>query len=181
MYTPIFNAIERPVAPMLVVRVETDWYAHESEFRYVLQPGEGMSIAHSMPIGQAFFVPREQITVRDCNDDELAAIRRSQEEFSREKASVELTTSYGVPYSPHYLRKSRLQNASSGQQAPEGTTRPEPDLTAFQPRMRPPHFSDPRPTRCLFWKIHRRGKSGETSPCPCGSGKKYKKCHGEAS
>ena len=32
-YTPIFNAIERPVAPMFVVRVETDWYAHESEFR----------------------------------------------------------------------------------------------------------------------------------------------------
>jgi hypothetical protein len=26
---------------MLVVRVETDWYAHQTEFRYVLQPGEG--------------------------------------------------------------------------------------------------------------------------------------------
>ena len=39
--------IERPVAPMLVVRVETDWYAHETEFRYVLQAGEGMSVDHS--------------------------------------------------------------------------------------------------------------------------------------
>src|SRR6185503_2687149 len=37
VYTPVFNMIERPVAPMLVVRVETDWYMHESEFRYVLQ------------------------------------------------------------------------------------------------------------------------------------------------
>jgi uncharacterized protein YecA (UPF0149 family) len=92
-----------------------------------------MSIANTMPIGQAFFVPREQITIRDCSDDELAAIRRSQEEFAREKASVELTTSYGVPYSPHYLRKSRLQNASVGPN----------DL------------------------------------CPCGSGKKYKTCHGD--
>ena len=35
VYTSIFNMIERPVAPMLVVRVETDWYAHETEFRYV--------------------------------------------------------------------------------------------------------------------------------------------------
>ena len=26
VYTPIFNMIERPVAPALVVRVETDWY-----------------------------------------------------------------------------------------------------------------------------------------------------------
>ena len=107
MYTPIFNSIERPVAPMLVVRVETDWYAHESVFRYILQPGEGMSVTHSMPIGQAFFVPREQITLRDCSEDELAAIRRSQEEFSTEKASMEVTTSYGLPYSPHYLRQSR--------------------------------------------------------------------------
>jgi hypothetical protein len=134
VYTPIFNSIERPVAPMLVVRVETDWYAHESEFRYVLQAGEGISVSHSMPIGQAFFVPREQITLRDCSQEELAAIVRSQEEFSREKASAEVTTSYGLQYSPHYLRKSRLQNASR-----------------------------------------------EDEPCPCGSGKKYKNCHGETS
>ena len=26
VYTPVFNNIERPIAPMLVVRVETDWY-----------------------------------------------------------------------------------------------------------------------------------------------------------
>ena len=72
VYTPIFNSIERPVAPMLVVRVETDWYAHENEFRYVLQPGEGMSGAHHLPIGQVFFVPREEITLRDCREEELA-------------------------------------------------------------------------------------------------------------
>ena len=46
VYTPIFNMIDRPVAPMLVVRVETDWYAHETEFRYVLEPGEGISGSH---------------------------------------------------------------------------------------------------------------------------------------
>ena len=59
VYTPIFNMIERPVAPMLVVRVETDWYAHESVFRYVLQAGEGITVEPSIPIGQVFFVPRE--------------------------------------------------------------------------------------------------------------------------
>ena len=63
--------IERPVAPMLVVRVETDWYAHETEFRYVLQPGEGIHGAHNLPIGQVFFVPRERVTMRDCTEDEL--------------------------------------------------------------------------------------------------------------
>src|SRR5262245_19541284 len=70
VYTPVFNMIERPIAPMLVVRVETDWYAHETEFRYVLQPGEGITASHSMPIGQVFFVPREDVAFRDCSKEE---------------------------------------------------------------------------------------------------------------
>jgi hypothetical protein len=107
VYTPIFNMIERPVAPMLIVRVETDWYAHESEFRYVLQPGEGITLEPSIPIGQVFFVPREQITMRACTSEELKAIEESRQEFNRHKAAVVQTTSYGLAYSPHYLRQSR--------------------------------------------------------------------------
>src|SRR5436853_1622376 len=84
IYTPIFNNIERPVAPMLVVRVETDWYSHESEFRYVLQPGEGIQGARNMPIGQVFFLSREEITLQDCTKEELAELHRSQEEFFSE-------------------------------------------------------------------------------------------------
>ena len=67
--------IERPVAPMLVVRVETDWYAHETEFRYVLQAGEGMSVDHSIPIGQVMFVPREEITLRAGTEAESQVVR----------------------------------------------------------------------------------------------------------
>jgi hypothetical protein len=177
VYAPIFNAIERPVAPMLTVRVETDWYAHESEFRYVLQPGEGISIAHSMPIGQVFFVPREQITLRDCSDEELLAIGRSQDEFAREKAALKFTTSYGVPYSPHYLRKSRSRNASTGQSWQEVTSLPPADasLPAEQPTLISPRFDVdlvPGPQA----PVTRR--AGRNEPCPCGSGMKYKKCHG---
>ena len=111
VYTPIFNVIDRPVAPMLVVRVETDWYPHETEFRYVLQPGEGIPGTHNMPVGQVVFVPREEITMRDCTADELAAIRKSKEEFFREKAEHKISTPLGVQYSPHYLRQSRLQKS----------------------------------------------------------------------
>jgi len=109
VYTPIFNMIERPVAPMLVVRVETDWYPHETEFRYVLQPGEGIPGAHQIPIGQVFFVPREEMTLRDCSDEELAAIRQAKAEFFREKAASKVTTPFGLQVSPHYLRQSRSQ------------------------------------------------------------------------
>jgi hypothetical protein len=111
VYTPVFNMIERPVAPMLVVRVETDWYAHETEFRYVMQPGEGISATHSMPIGQVFFVPRDEITLRDCTAEEQRAIDESAEKFSREKAAFKISTPYGLTYSPHYLRQSRSSKA----------------------------------------------------------------------
>jgi hypothetical protein len=109
VYTPIFNMIERPVAPMLVVRVETDWYAHETEFRYVLQAGEGITVEHSIPIGQVFFLPREEITMRACTSEELKAFEESRQEFNHHKASAVQKTSYGLAYSPHYLRQSRAQ------------------------------------------------------------------------
>ena len=81
VYTSIFNMIERPVAPALVIRVETDWYVHDTEFRYVLLPGETISASHSLPIGQAVFVPREKITLRDGTEEEIAARQKSSETF----------------------------------------------------------------------------------------------------
>jgi hypothetical protein len=122
VYTPIFNMIERPVAPMLVVRVETDWYAHETEFRYVLQAGEGITVEHSIPIGQVCFVPREEITLRACTSEELKAFEESRDEFTRHKAAAVQKTSYGLAYSPHYLRQSRAQKSEGeeGQRRPRG-------------------------------------------------------------
>ena len=111
VYTPVFNMIERPVPPMMVIRVETDWYAHESEFRYVLQQGEGIPGAYNLPIGQVLFVPRDEITMRDCREDELAAIRRAKEEFAREKAASKVLTPTGLQYSPQYSRQSRVQKS----------------------------------------------------------------------
>jgi hypothetical protein len=111
VYTPVFNNIERPVPSMLVVRVETDWYAHDSEFRYVLQPGEGISGTHHLPIGQVMFVPREDITLRDCSKADLDELRASKEKFFEEKAASRVRTPYGLQYSPHYLQQSRRQRS----------------------------------------------------------------------
>ena len=109
VYTPIFNMIERPMAPMLVVRVETDWYTHETEFRYVVQGGEGLSLSHGLPIGQVCFVPREEITMRNCTSQEIQTLEEARNEFNRHKAEATQKTSYGLSYSPHYLRESRAQ------------------------------------------------------------------------
>jgi hypothetical protein len=107
VYTPIFNLVERPVAPMLVVRVETDWYPHDTEFRYILQPGEGITGTHTMPIGQVMFVPREEISLRECSGEEIEELKRAKEEFKEHKAALKLTTRYGLQYSPHYFNESR--------------------------------------------------------------------------
>jgi hypothetical protein len=109
VYTPIFNMIERPIAPMLIVRVETDWFAHDTEFRYVLQPGEAITASHSMPIGQVVFVPREEITLRDGTEAETAERDQSRQAFFAEKTSSRQKTPYGLEFSPHYLRQSRQQ------------------------------------------------------------------------
>ena len=115
VYTPIFNMIERPVAPMLVVRVETDWYPHETEFRYVLQPGEGMSLGPHPADRPGVFVPREEIALRDGTDKERSAFHATMDEFSAGKAASRQTTPYGLPVSPHYLRLSRQEREKSSE------------------------------------------------------------------
>lgn len=114
VYAPVFNQIERPIAPMMSIRVETDWYVHETEFRYVLQPGESISGSHNLPIGQVFFVPREDIKLKDCTPAELAEMERAREAFSKGKAGDKLKTPYGLEYSPFYLKVSRAQAAARG-------------------------------------------------------------------
>jgi hypothetical protein len=59
-----------------------------------------------MPIGQVFFVPREEVTLRDSNEEELSAIWKSRDEFSREKPTMKRSTPYGLEYSPLYSRRS---------------------------------------------------------------------------
>jgi hypothetical protein len=47
--------------------------------------------------------------MRPCNDKELQAIEESRAEFNKHKAEATQKTSYGLSYSPHYLRQSRAQ------------------------------------------------------------------------
>lgn len=109
VYTSIINNIQRPVAPVLTIRVETDWHVHESEFRYVLTEGETLSVSHSLPIGQVFFVPREDIVFRDGSEAEIAERQKTSMAFFDDKATLKKKTAYGLEYSPHYQQKSREQ------------------------------------------------------------------------
>jgi hypothetical protein len=185
VYTPILNMIERPVAPMLVIRVETDWYVHDTEFRYVLQPGETISASHSLPIGQVFFVPREEITLRDGTEEEIAQRFKSSETFFHDKAGFKIKTPYGLEYSPHYLRTSRARSAGRGVEVAEPEVE-ETDIAeseVAETEAETPAAPVAHEVTATLPKAESGAvpKVGRNEPCPCGSGRKYKKCHGENS
>jgi hypothetical protein len=105
VYTAVFNELGPPVLPCLTVRVETDWFAHGTEFRYVLQPDEMLHVTATQPIGQVFFVPRDEITLRDGSKEEHAEFVRQWDAFIKDKAADQLTAPYGLRYSPQYQKR----------------------------------------------------------------------------
>lgn len=105
VYGGVMNEIGPPVLSCLAVRVETDWYAHGTEFRYVLQPGEVFHVTGSQPIGQVFFVPRDEPTLREGSQEELAEFSRQRDAFEQEKAADQLSAPYGLRYSPLYQKR----------------------------------------------------------------------------
>ena len=113
VYSGVINSIERPVAPVMTIRVETDWHVHDTEFRYVLTEGETIAVQHSLPIGQVFFVPREEVAFRDGSQEEAARRQETSAAFYTEKATLKKSTPYGLQYSPLYQQKSREQRKGS--------------------------------------------------------------------
>jgi hypothetical protein len=89
----------------LSVRVETDWFAFDSEFRYVLQPGDSIAIQSTTPIGQAFFVPREPVTLRKGTEEEQAQFQATVEAFRKDKAQDQVELPTGLKSSPVYGRR----------------------------------------------------------------------------
>jgi hypothetical protein len=107
VYMGVTNQPQPPHVPVLTVRVQTDWFAHNTEFRYLLQPGDVLSVSGAAPVGQVFFVPREEVRLTGAGDTEVAAFRAAQQRYWQEKATDTLVAPYGMAYSPHYRKLSR--------------------------------------------------------------------------
>ncbi len=105
VYTGVLNNPTPPCLPVLTVRVETDWFSFDSEFRYILQPGDSIGAGPSDPIGQAFFVSREPITMRAGSDQDLASFQSSFDSYQEAKRANQAETSSGFRYSPVYTRR----------------------------------------------------------------------------
>jgi hypothetical protein len=108
VYTTVLNQVAPPHLAALTVRVQTDWYAHNTEFRYILQPGQIVSAAGATPVGQVFFVAREEVTLRQGSEAEVADFRAAQQRYWEGKAADQLIAAYGIKFSPHYRKSSRV-------------------------------------------------------------------------
>ena len=109
VYTGLFNEAQPPHLPVLTARVQTDWYAQNTEFRYILQPGDVVSAAPTTPIGQVFFVPREEVKLQPGTERDIARFNTTQQQYWEGKAKDQLVAPYGMKYSPHYRKSARPQ------------------------------------------------------------------------
>ena len=107
VFTSILNHVDPPVVPMLSVRVETDWFSQDTEFRYILQPGDVMQISASTPIGQVFFIPREETVLEDATPQDIANFHRSAAEFQASKAPHQTASPFGMSFSPYYKQQQK--------------------------------------------------------------------------
>jgi len=112
VFTAVLNQPQRPLVACFTARVETDWYANETEFRYLLQPGDVLSALGTTPIGQVFYVPWEPVTLREAAPDEAAAFRGEQTRFNGRKADSRVLSSFGLVYDSAYrLESARRRDA----------------------------------------------------------------------
>lgn len=108
VYTGVLNQASPPNLFCFTSRVETDWYAMETEFRYVLQPGDVLSGSAKVPVGQVFAVPRVPVVV-ECADEEAAlAFHTTQDEVLAAKMADRSSTAMGLEYDTYYRQRSRI-------------------------------------------------------------------------
>jgi hypothetical protein len=62
-------------------------------------------VTATRPIGQVFFIPRDEPILREATQEEMADFNRRQDAFAQEKAADQLTAPYGLRYSPAYQKR----------------------------------------------------------------------------
>lgn len=118
VFTGVLNRIEPPPLSVLTARVQTDWYAFDTEFRYVLQVGDVLSGSGRIPVGQAFVVPRTPCELREADRAEASAFRSSQHAFNEQKARVRADNALGLEYDTLYRETSRAVAGDAASPAP---------------------------------------------------------------
>jgi preprotein translocase subunit SecA len=97
---------------------------------------------------------------------EIEVAPRAQEEFAPAQAPVQIDYSGGTAEQPSALNQAAVALAGN------------PDTAAEQAMEGAPQGGNGAPAEQETVVKSERDKIGRNDPCWCGSGKKYKKCHG---
>ncbi len=128
VYTGVMNELRVPAVPCLTIRVQTDWYLHATEFRYVLQKGDSISASAHAPVGQVFFVPREAVTLSPVSRQETTRRLKEKSDYLGRKPQLAQHTNYGAYYDNQYRTESRERRraleARASDQPPEEEASP---------------------------------------------------------
>ena len=109
VYLGVVNETARPQIPVLTARIETDWYPQNTEFRYVMQPGDVLVASGGAPIGQVLFVPREAVSLAPASEEDVRSFVSRQEEYWTGRTAKERTAPYGALISHHYRDQQRVR------------------------------------------------------------------------
>jgi len=114
VFTGVLNLPQAPPLCTLSARVETDWYAFDTEFRSVLEVGDVLSATGRTPVGQVFVVPRTPVAARQATAEEAAAFRAEQGAFAAHKRTVRASTALGLEYDTAYREAARARAGAPG-------------------------------------------------------------------
>jgi len=114
VFTAVFNELPRPIVPALTTRVSTDLAVEDTVFWFALRPGAVLSAVDGGPIGQVFFVPREEVWLVDASPAEEQRFAEVQREYWAERATKEKTTNYGATFTYHYRDHQRARRDGAG-------------------------------------------------------------------
>ena len=136
VFTGVLNDVQRPAVGVLSMRAETDWFPMETEFRYVLEKGDVLSIIGGGPIGQVFFVPRDEPRLLGTSEPEHDRFAASLLEHAAAGARTTRVMAYGGPFTELYREAQQARGGGGNVAAP-------PDA----PSDAPPGAAPARPSR----------------------------------
>jgi hypothetical protein len=121
LYLGVLNEPQQPAVPVLAARIETDWYPQPTEFRYVLQRGDAVSVSGDAPVGQVIFVPREPVELVAGTAADAQRFGEAQQRYWEERRAKDRITNFGTTYSHHYrdVQRARRRGETSSEPASE--------------------------------------------------------------
>ena len=158
-------------AQIMLRIIDTRWMAHLQDMDY-LRSGIGLrAMAQRDPLTEYREEAYQAFATMTANmyEDYLRTLLRLEK--------VQQTSSAALPAERNVL-SGRL-SYSNPEQALEASQAPAPRMVARQenPQQRPQEVQ--KPQTYVKDKNDPYANVGRNDPCPCGSGKKYKKCHGQ--